>query len=129
MPEEEKRRVLVVDDETAICAVCERVLTNNGFEVDIVNDGETAEKSVKEQIYDLLLVDIRLPKESGMEFYIWLKQEYQEISQRVVFMTGSVMGSDVANFLKQSARPYLFKPFRPDELTKTVEEFFKNFEQ
>jgi len=126
MPEEEKRRVLVVDDEPAICAVCKRVLTKNGFEVDIVNDGETAEKSVEEQTYDLLLVDIRLPKESGIEFYVWLKQVYQLIAERVIFMTGSVMGGDVATFLKQSARPYLFKPFRPDELVNAAEEFYNN---
>jgi len=126
MSGEEKSRVLIVEDEPAICTICERVLTSNRFEVDIVNDGEAAEKSVEEQTYDLLLVDIRLPKESGIDFYVWLQQEYFQLTERVIFMTGSVMGGEVTTFLKQSARPYLLKPFRPDELVTLVTEFLKN---
>lgn len=129
MSEKERPRILIVEDEPSICAICERVLTGNGFEVHVVNDGETAESSVAKQKYDLLLLDLRLPKESGIDFYVWLQQEYSPLSKRVIFMTGSVMGDETMTLLKRSEQPYLLKPFRPEELTSMVDGFLKESRQ
>ncbi|OGN89357.1 MAG: hypothetical protein A2158_05050 [Chloroflexi bacterium RBG_13_46_14] len=114
------KRVLIVEDEPAISSVCQRILNKEGFITDIVDNGEAAEKAVIERQYDLLLLDIRLPIESGAEFYVWLLQEYPQLSRRVIFMTGSVMGGDTINLLKRSGQPYLLKPFRPEELIEIV---------
>ena len=115
-----RKRILVVDDEPAIGKICQRVLTNKGFEVDIAPDGRTAQAMISKQEYDLYLVDIRLPVMNGEEFYEWLEEEYPHSVSRVLFMTGSMIGQDTESFLKRSGRPVLPKPFTPDELKEMV---------
>ncbi|MBN2240674.1 MAG: hypothetical protein JW712_12945 [Dehalococcoidales bacterium] len=68
-------------------------------------------------------MDIRLPVESGSDFYKWLQEKFPKAAERVIFMTGSVMGGDTMDLLHKSGRPYLLKPFRPDELKAIVSEF------
>jgi DNA-binding response OmpR family regulator len=114
------KRVLVIEDEPSISTICKRVLTTNGYVVDTALDGELAEQEILKIEYDIILCDIRLPVISGIEFYIWLKQEYPEMARRVIFMTGSVMGGEAVNFLEKSGRPYLLKPFRPEELLDII---------
>jgi len=114
------KRILVVEDEPTICNLCRRVLIEDGYEVDIVSDGKAAEESVIKQQYHLLLVDIRLPVESGIEFYDWLQKGNTQLSKQVIFMTGSVMGVETMTLLEKSNRPYLLKPFRPEELVEKV---------
>ena len=125
MSEEERGRVLIVEDEPTISKLCQVVLTAEGFNVDIAGDGSTAKELVTRNGYNLLLVDIRLPIESGYDFYVWLLQEQPILSKCVIFMTGGVIGGEVTKLLKNSGRPYLLKPFRPEELINTVDEFLK----
>ena len=122
MNDKNVKKALVIEDETTICILCERVLGNKGFQVDIVNDGKTAETAIAVNIYDLILVDIRLPGESGMDLYTWLIQAYPRIAEKVIFMTGSIMDEDIMHFLQTQGRPSLVKPFRPDELLKIIDE-------
>ena len=114
MPDGLVRNVLIIEDEDAICIICKRVLDNIGFETDIVHDGKAAEKLVTEKDYNLILLDLRLPIESGIEFITWLRYEYPELAKKVILMTGSVMSSETMTLLKQSGQPYLLKPFRPE---------------
>ena len=114
------KKALIVEDEPTIRSVCQRVLSKEGFAVTTVGDGKAAQESVKNQQYNLLLVDIKLPVMSGIDFYVWLRGEYPQLSRRVILMTGSVMGGETMSFLEQSGQPYLLKPFRPEELVKIV---------
>jgi len=116
------KRILVVEDEKAISELCRRVLVSEGFEVDIAANGKVAQDMIEKQPYDLCLIDIRLPLMNGKELYQWLKEKRPKVANRVIFATGSVMGEDTMAFLEQSGRPYLFKPFNPDELKAVVQE-------
>ncbi len=115
------KRVLVVEDEPAISQVCLRVLTGEGYEVDIAANGRIAQDMIDEKQYSLCLIDIRTPKMNGKELYQWLQKKYPQLSSRVIFTTGD-MGGDTKNFLEQAARPFLPKPFTPGELKATVRE-------
>lgn len=125
MSDDDGKRALVVEDEPSISMLCRRVLINEGYDVDIVDTGMAAENAVSQREYDILLCDIRLPVESGYEFYIWLRQEYPRMSKHVIFMTGGMMDGEIMDLLKRSGQPYLLKPFRPDELKKTLAAFTK----
>ena len=63
------RRILVVEDERAICEVFTIILKSEGFEVDIAGNGRLAEEKVKGEDYDLIIVDVRTPIMNGKEFY------------------------------------------------------------
>jgi DNA-binding response OmpR family regulator len=116
------KRILIVDDEPAIRKLCHRVLTEEGFEVDVASDGRIAMAMISEQEYDLYLFDIKMPIMDGKELYEWLQEAYPSSASRVIFTTGSAIGKDTQNFLQRSGRQVLAKPFTPDELRTTLRE-------
>ncbi len=120
------KRILVVEDEPEICNVCRRVLTMEGYEVDIAVNGRVAQDMIEEKQYDLCLLDVRTPKMSGTELYQWLQKKYPQLTSRVIFTTGSVMGGDTITFVEQTGRPFLPKPFTPNELKAIVQELLKD---
>ena len=117
--------VLVVEDEPAISSVCQRALESEGFEVSIAINGKVAQGMIKERQYDQCLIDLRTPAMNGKELYQWLLEKHPQQAGRVIFTTGDVMGSDTQGFLEQAARPFLPKPFTPDELRAVVREAVK----
>ncbi len=121
-------RILLVEDEPAICDLCQRVLTNEGFEVDIAVNGKVAQNMIEEQQYHLYLIDIKLPVMTGKELYQYLQEKQPQLVSRVIFTTGSVIGGDTQSFLEQAARPSLLKPFTPEELKTIVRETLKSVE-
>lgn len=114
------KKILVVEDEPAIGKVCRRVLSQEGFEVDIAANGRVAQDMIEEKRYGLCLIDIKTPKMNGKELYQWLKEKYPQVANEVIFTTGDVMGGDTQLFLEQAARPFLPKPFAPNELKDIV---------
>ena len=117
------RKILVVEDETAISDVCRRVLTSEGFEVDVAVNGKVAQDMIEKNKYYLLcLIDIRTPAMNGKELYQWLKEKHPQVANKVIFTTGDVMGGDTQSFLEQAARPFLPKPFTPDELKAIIKD-------
>ena len=116
------KRVLVVEDELAICELCQRVLTGEGFEVDIAVNGKVAQDMSEEKQYDLFLVDIKMPTMNGKELYQWLEEKHPQQADRVIFTTGSVLGKDTETFIEQTGKPFLLKPFTCDELKVIIRE-------
>jgi len=128
-PERNTKRVLVVEDEPTISAVCRRVLTSEGFEVDIAVHGKVAQDMIEEKQYDICLIGIRLPQMTGKELHQWLEEKHPQLASRVIFTTGDVMGGDTQVFLEQASRPLLPKPFTPDELKTMVRETLRQLEK
>ena len=123
------KRILVVEDEPAISDLCQRVLTSEGFEVEIAVNGRVAQEMIEKRQYDFYLIDIRTPEMNGTELYQWLKEKHPQLVGRVIFTSGSVMGGDTQSFLEQTARPFLPKPFTPDELKAIIRETLKQIEK
>ncbi len=119
-PEAYKKRILIVDDEAVICRFCQRVLTEDGFEVDIAADGRAAQSMISKQDYDLYLIDIKMPLMDGKELYELLQKRDPCITNRIVFTTGSAIGQHTERFLKSSGRLVLLKPFTTEELRAVV---------
>jgi DNA-binding response OmpR family regulator len=116
------RKILIVEDEASIGDVCRRVLTKEGFEVDIAANGKIAQGIIGEKQYDLCLIDIRTPAMNGKQLYEWLEEKYPQITRRVIFTTGDVMEGDIQKFLKETGKPFLPKPFSPGELKAIVKQ-------
>ncbi len=116
------KRILLVEDEPAICDLCQRVLSSEGFQVDTAANGKVAQDMIAEKQYTLFLFDIKLPVMNGRELYQWLKEEHPKQISKVIFTSGSVLGQDTQLFIEQTGRPFLPKPFTPDELKAKVRE-------
>ncbi len=123
------KTVLVVEDEPAISQVCLRILTGEGFKVDIAVNGKVAQEMLEKKQYDLCLIDIRTPTMNGKELYQWLKEKHPQLAGGVIFTTGDVMGGDTQSFLEQAGRPFLPKPFTPDELRAIMRDALKEVEK
>jgi DNA-binding response OmpR family regulator len=93
-----------------------RTLSAEGFQVDIAVSGKAALDVLSREDFDLCLVDIRTPGMSGIELYGQLQKKHPGMVDKVVFTTGDVLGNDIGAFLESTGRPYLAKPFSPDEL-------------
>jgi len=115
-----EKSILVVEDEPIIAQVCSRTLSAEGFRVEIAVNGRIALDILDQKEYDLCLVDIRTPSMSGIELYEHLEQEHPEMAKRVIFSTGDVLSGNTKAFLEKTNRPYLPKPFTPDELRAIV---------
>lgn len=121
-PKSQDKRILVVEDEPSICQVCLRTLTAEGYEVDIAVNGAIASKMLGETEYDLCLIDIRTPIMNGRELYQYILDKYPKFTGKVIFTTGDVLDEKLASMLEGAERPYLPKPFTPDELRSIVKE-------
>jgi len=119
-----RRRALVVEDEPSISQICQRILMAEGFDVDIAMNGLIAKKMMDDKSYDICLTDIRTPAMDGIQLYQYLEQEHPELARRVIFTTGDVMSGYIAQFLKETKRPFLPKPFTPDELKQVIRDAF-----
>jgi len=119
----------VVEDEPSIGNMCRRVLTGEGFEVEIAINGMLAQGMIEERQYDICLIDMRTPEMNGTELYQWLQKKYPRLANQVVFTTGGVLDEKTMPFIEQSGRPFLPKPFTPEELIAVVEEALKQIEK
>jgi len=114
-----KGRILVVDDEPGVRALIEKALKQSGISVDTIGDASKAiDKLDAGVIYDVILIDVRMPGMSGIEMYSRILEKTPAMKNRIIFITGDVMGADIKVFLTQNKLPYLAKPFD----TKLLEE-------
>ena len=116
------KRTSVVEDEPGINQLCRRVLTSEGFEVDIAANGNIAQDMLREKEYDLCLIDIKTPVMNGKQFYQVIIREHPKLDNGVIFTTGDVADGYTKRFLELANRSYLPKPFTPDELRTIVRE-------
>jgi two-component system NtrC family sensor kinase len=119
---ENVRRILVVEDEPAIADICQRILTRDGFGVEVAVNGRVAQEMILVKQYVLYLVDMRTPSMNGKDLYQWLMEKHPELTERVIFTTGDVMAMDIHSFLEETGRPLLPKPFNPAEVRAIVRE-------
>ncbi len=113
-------RVLIVEDEKGLITVLEIYLRQGGMEVQSVTDGEKAFEVLKEQDFDLIISDVRLPKLSGMALYEGIKAIKPHLADRFIFITGDVITPATESFLYASGLPFLTKPFTIHQLREAI---------
>lgn len=97
--------------------------------MEIAVSGILAQDMIEKKQYHICIIDIRTPKMSGAELYQWLQKKYPQVANHVIFTTGSVIDEKMMAFIDQSGRPFLPKPFTPNELTAMVKETLKQLEK
>jgi two-component system response regulator PilR (NtrC family) len=110
----EKRKILVVDDERSMREFLGIMLAKEGYGVTQCPDGETALKQMAEDIFDLVIMDIRMPKMDG----IAVLERIKEIApETIVIMITAFASTDTAvQAMKKGAYDYITKPFKIDEI-------------
>jgi DNA-binding response OmpR family regulator len=114
------KRALVLEDELSLAELCQRVLSAEGFDVDVAPDGVMAKRMLNQKDYHLLLLDIRTPRINGTQVYRAIESRATQLVSRVLFTTGDVLDQHTRDFLQRTHRPVLPKPFGPSELRQAV---------
>lgn len=114
---QERPHILVVDDDTRLRALLQRYLQENGFAVSVAKDAENARMFLKQYRFDLLIVDVMMPNETGIEFLQKLRRESQIPA---IILTAMGETQDRINGLESGADDYLAKPFEPKELVLRI---------
>lgn len=107
-------RLLLVEDDAMIGASVQRGLKQDGYTVDWVRDGASAETALISDVYEMLLLDLGLPGKSGLELLAGLRRRGVALPVLVITARDSV--ADRVKGLDAGADDYLVKPYDPDEL-------------
>ena len=116
----QKTRVLVVEDEPTVARLIADVLADEGLETDVRYDGGDALQHIAQRHYDLVICDLKMPGLDGQHFYQALVQMGSPLRNRVIFVSGGTLNPSLQEFLERNRLAYLAKPFRVDELARTV---------
>jgi len=111
-------RILVVEDERRLCGIIKRGLLEEGYAVDVAYDGEEGEYMAESAPYDLILLDIMLPKKNGVEICRDLR--LKEVNTAILMLTAKDTVEDRVKGLDAGADDYLVKPFAFNELLARV---------
>lgn len=111
-------RILIVEDEQHLAEALSQILKKNNYTVDAVYDGEAGLDNALSNIYDLIVLDIMLPKMDGLSVLKNLRKE--GISTPVILLTAKGEISDKVKGLDSGADDYLAKPFASEELLARI---------
>ncbi len=118
--------ILVIDDDVRLRHLLQRYLQENGFAVSAARDAENARMFMQQYRFDLLVVDVMMPGESGLEF---LQKLRQENDVPAIVLTAMGEAADRINGLEAGADDYLPKPFEPKELVLRINNILRRVPQ
>jgi two-component system, OmpR family, phosphate regulon response regulator OmpR len=114
---EPEPHLLVVDDDARLLALLRRYLSDNGFRVTTAGNASAARSNLASFAFDLVVLDVMMPGESGLELTRSLRREGRV---PVLLLTAMAEPEDRVNGLEQGADDYLSKPFEPRELVLRI---------
>lgn len=120
-------RILVVDDDQIGSRLIQFLLTEQGYQVETVDNARGALALVERQPPDLMLLDVNLPQLNGFEVYQRLREHDYDLP--VIFVTAKGELEDRLQGLHMGADDYICKPFQPAELTARVEAVLRRYKK
>ena len=111
-------RILVVDDELIVCESCQRILEEEGYEVEVALSGQEAFEKMKESLFDIVITDLKMPTIDGIDVLKYIRKEFPDTI--VIMITGFSTVETAVEAMKLGAFDYIPKPFTPDEVSVVV---------
>ena len=112
-------KILIVEDDVAFCTMLKTFLQKKGYEVLTAFSGSEATNRIKDNDFDVVLTDVRLPDCDGISLLSEIFSKKKDTA--VIIMTGYAEINMAVNAIKQGAFDYVSKPFNPDTILETIE--------
>jgi DNA-binding NtrC family response regulator len=121
-----KTKILIVDDEEAIRDGCRQILSKQGYQVDCAGTAAEGLKLALKDIYDVILLDVRMPKMSGLDILKKLKDE-EFIFAKIIMITGYATIPLAVEAMRYGAVNFLSKPYSAEQLREAVSEALQGY--
>ena len=128
MDKKERGRILAIDDEPDLTMLYKMALEHYGFEVNTFNDPKEALSNYKPAYYDLVILDIKMPKMDGFELYHEIKKK--DANAKVCFLTASELYYEEFREKEYSALDkgmFIRKPIDNDELVSKIQKIIEKY--
>jgi two-component system phosphate regulon response regulator OmpR len=127
---EKMPQILVVDDDTRLRNLLTKYLSDNNFEVSAAKDADEAREFLANKNFDMLILDVMMPKENGVELTKSIRQKDDYYSKvPILMLTARGDSEDRINGLEAGADDYMPKPFEPKELLLRINNILKRVNQ
>lgn len=113
-------RILVVDDEADIVELLRDVLVAEGYVVDAAADAAASLRLIRENIYDIALLDFNLPDMNGVMLHHQIRQMDAELASRTIFMSGLLQSEGDLGYYMSQTGGFLAKPFDIRDVLRQV---------
>jgi DNA-binding NtrC family response regulator len=120
-----KNRILVVDDEAALRTVLSSELHTEGYMVSTASDGDEAIDLLQSHSFDLILLDIKMPRVDGFQVLRYVKEKLPHI--KVIMLTGFADLKNAIESKKLGAEDFISKPYDLVDLLATIERVLTSF--
>lgn len=120
-----KKKILVVDDEPKIGEYLTKALKMRNFDVQSTTDGNLVLNMMKENKFDLVITDLKMPEITGMELLRKIKEEKSDVG--VIVMSGYGTIEDAVESIKVGAYDFITKPFTIKKITELTKSYFKSY--
>jgi DNA-binding response OmpR family regulator len=114
------QRILVVDDEAEIVELLRDVLAAEGYAVDAAPDANGSLQLIRENIYDLALLDFNLPDMNGVMLHHQIRQMDAELASRTIFMSGLLQSDENLGYYTSQSGGFIAKPFDIRDVLRQV---------
>ena len=114
-------KVLIVDDDAIVIESCRRILNAEQIETHIAHNVEEAKTILNTHRFNLMITDIKMPREDGFSLIAWAKQHLPQM--RILMMTGYLTKDTADKGDHSGADAFIAKPFTPDELLEQIDHF------
>jgi CheY-like chemotaxis protein len=117
-----RRTVIVADDEPSVRLLVNATIGTDNYNIVEASDGDEAWSLIQKHRPPLVLLDVRMPRRTGLDILRAIKADPKLTATRVILMTASAQQSDIAAGLTAGADVYLTKPFSPRDLLSKLDE-------
>lgn len=115
------KRILIVEDEKSLADAYQTILTTHGYRVEVAYDGEEALDIIAKHSFDLILLDLKMPRLNGLEMLRRLDSD--TLRSKVVVFSNQDSQPDIDEAFRLGAKHYLLKSWAsPQDLVKVVEQ-------
>lgn len=114
------KKILVADDQFAIAKALNELLTSAGYEVLLASDGEMAIEIAMKEIPNLIIMDVMMPKRSGIEAVKLLRLNESFKNVHIIFISAKGQFNDEKRAMEAGGNSFIYKPFSPKKMLQEI---------